>query len=864
MIKAPYNFVPLEKTAFYPEWANHISHDIPFEDGVSGCIEYTMEAKTPIFVRNGYTDRNNPDETFSHTKDGRYFIPGTSVKGEIRNVLEILSFGKMTQVQDARFGIRDLNESQYRNQVKNVHCGWLFCNKNSNEGSKYRLIDCGSPYRISPEDIDDIFGTSLMNFKTSFNAGRNNACKNEEEYLRSSMYKYNEIFKLDLNGCVNCGLQLKKSLHITFNTETDGYKREIAKPNKSGQISGTIVVTGQPDKRQVKKDSEGKQKWIGKYYEFVFPDSEIELDVDALIVRDFFTIHKNNYDFKNLWKENLYHNYKIPVFFTLNGDKIDAIGLSGMFRIPSASFIKGAIPTLLQSNKHKDLAECIFGTADKSLGYLKGRVVFSPAFAGGEVKELETVQTTLSSPKPSYGPLYVEGGTWNSSVALIKGRKRYPVMGRNGDAYGYNDTGNGNNETKFRPLSAGTAFSGKIHFHNLRRVELGALISALSFNGRSECFHSIGEAKPLGYGKVKTEVIRISDYPVAGNETSSGSDVNTKKHYYLKLFEEMMTGFDSHWKSSKSLSQLYAMAKGIPDGRESEFAYMRMSTNSKENEFAQVKKGIENLPSFTEVLEGKKVCRLGADWLRKDSETLSGKIEQLDIMLEQRELVSKRIEQVSRLLEGKEYLQACELASELQKIVEKDSFGVCERFKQDIDILIENVQEGMKKEGEKRKDELQGEVEDLLCKGKDPKIGNAERIKLLEEAISKCDEAVSIDARIENNLLFLNFKEECQRIKVNITNTDVSLYEYLKEYHLASMKAFVSRINRWKTNNGIEAMSKDDLSFLGNYVKNSIGTLRKKEQKSWLDRQSWDKTFEGVLSPESISFVFSIVAENFR
>ena len=34
MIKAPYNFVPLEKTAFYPEWANHISQDIPFEDGV--------------------------------------------------------------------------------------------------------------------------------------------------------------------------------------------------------------------------------------------------------------------------------------------------------------------------------------------------------------------------------------------------------------------------------------------------------------------------------------------------------------------------------------------------------------------------------------------------------------------------------------------------------------------------------------------------------------------------------------------------------------------------------------------------------------------------------------------------------------
>lgn len=45
-----------------------------------------------------------------------------------------------------------------------------------------------------------------------------------------------------------------------------------------------------------------------------------------------------------------------------------------MFRIPSANFIRGAIPAELQSKQHMDLAECIFGTADKGLGYLKGRV----------------------------------------------------------------------------------------------------------------------------------------------------------------------------------------------------------------------------------------------------------------------------------------------------------------------------------------------------------------------------------------------------------------------------------------------------------------------------------------------------------
>lgn len=860
MIKAPYNFVPLEKTAFYPEWANHISHDIPFEDGVSGCIEYTMEAKTPIFVRNGYVGRR-PDETFSHTKDGRYFIPGTSVKGEIRSVLEILSFGKMTRVQDARFGIRDLGDKQYREKVENVHCGWLFCNKNPNDGCKYRLIDCGTPYRISPEDIDDIFGTSLMKFKTSFNTDRNNASKDDEEYLRSSCYKYNEILKLNLDKSKNCERLLKNSLHIAFDTESDKYRREIAIPNKSGQVSGTIVVTGQPDKRQLKKDRDGNQKWIGKYYEFVFPDSEKELDVDALIVQDFFTIHKNNYDFEHLWKENLFRNYKIPVFFTLKDDKVVAIGLSGMFRIPSASFIKGAIPSLLQSNKHKDLAECIFGTADRSLGYLKGRVVFSPAFAGGEVKELETVHTTLSSPKPSFGPLYVEKGTWNFSDASIKGRKRYPVMGRNGDAYRYNDTGNGNIETTFRPLSAGIVFSGKIHFHNLRQEELGALISALSFNGHPECFHSIGEAKPLGYGKVKTEVIRISDYTVAGNETSSGSDVNAKKHYYLKLFEEMMTGFDSLWKSSKSLSQLYAMAKGIPEGRESEFTYMRMSTNSKENEFAQVNKDKENLPTFTDVLNGTSVCQVGADWKRKDSESLRSEIEVIDRVLDKVKVIKDEIECENRHLEEKEYLKAYEWASGLQEVVKKDiKFGFLERFRPDIDAIAQKAQDGERE----RKYELLREVEELLSKGKDAKIENAKRIKSLEEAVSKCEVAKSIIVGSEMNSRILVLKQECEKAHKDILDTTKPLSEYLLGYNLASMKALVGKISRWKTNNCIEVLSEEELSFLGKFVKNNIGTLKKKELKSWLDCQCWHRNFESTLSPENIDYMFNIVNDNLK
>lgn len=877
MIKAPYNFVPLESAAFYPEWANHISHDIPFKDGVSGSIEYTMEAKAPIFVRNGYPnndcpkkgDKPNPDPTFSHIDvDGkhRYFIPSTSVKGEIRNILEILSFGKMTRVQDARFGIRDLNDKLYRDQVKNVHCGWLFCEKSTMEGDEYKLIDCGIPYRISPEDIDGVLGTSLTRFKAEFNSGRKNADKDQEESIRSACYKYNEILGLGLKGSENCERLLKDSLGIRFDAEADEYGREIATPHESGRLSGTIIVTGQPDKRQKKTDKNGNPKWVGKKYEFVFSDSEEEIEVDSLIVKDFLTIHKNNYDFKKLWNENLHRSYKIPVFFTMRNGNVDAIGLSGMFRVPSASFIKGAIPASLQSNRHKDLAECIFGTAGNSLGYLKGRVVFSPAFADGDVRDLAEVRTTLSSPKPSYGPLYVKGGTWNSSAALIKGRKRYPVLGRNVNINDRNnDTGNGNTETKFRPLAAGTVFSGKIYFHNLRRCELGALISALTFNGHLECFHSIGEAKPLGYGKVKTNILKISDLPVTENEAPSGLDVTDKTRYYLGLFEDMMSGFSPSWKLSESLSQLFAMAKGIPAAKESEFAYMSMSTDSGNNEFALVKSTKdghvpENLPMFSKILEGKNDYIGKADWERKYGAAIGQEIDEVDRRLDQRDAVIDGIDQAKRLLEHKDYSTALQLVSRLQEILNmKDDTGTLMQFRPVVKEIDDAVLEGMRNEERIRKDKLQSEAEGLLLNAKDTKGEPSERVAMLDEAMSKCEKALSINVNREADVHLRELVEECEKLKIGIINGGKSLQEAFEGCRLASMAAFVGKIKHWKTDSGVEVLSEEELTFLGSFVKGNLGTLKKKDQKPWLDHQCWNKNFAGVLSPENIDYVFNMV-----
>ena len=147
MIKAPYNFVPLNKKVFYPPWAEQISHDIPFSDGESGEIEVIITAKSPIFVRNHSSDKNNASEEFCNYK-GQYYIPGSSIKGMVRNVLEIMSFSQLKTDMNKKFSYRDFNEPNYKrkllNNTNNIHMGWLRYINN-----QWQIEDLGVSYKSS-------------------------------------------------------------------------------------------------------------------------------------------------------------------------------------------------------------------------------------------------------------------------------------------------------------------------------------------------------------------------------------------------------------------------------------------------------------------------------------------------------------------------------------------------------------------------------------------------------------------------------------------------------------------------------------------------------------------------------------------
>ena len=263
------------------------------------------------------------------------------------------------------------------------------------------------------------------------------------------------------------------------------------------------------------------------------------IDENGEIVRknqqDFRFVHDKNHgasgDF-DAWENKLlnvrktYFKNRIPVFYLKNNGKL-RFGLAAMFRlagtVSTGEALRNTDPDHAPDQGAEfspDMADLIFGYATPKKS-LRGRVQFSSCFAPENTAPCEEVMRILSNPKPSFFPAYLKQDqnlkdrdnykTFLDSDALLNGWKRYPALVRQAASQ---DTGMESKtdmlNNRFQPLPEGTVFEGRVVYHNLRPVELGALIWSLSLRSPNHYCHSLGMAKPYGFGKVKVEIEGIS------------------------------------------------------------------------------------------------------------------------------------------------------------------------------------------------------------------------------------------------------------------------------------------------------------------------------------------------------------------
>lgn len=527
-------------------------------DSYTGVITYDITAHTPIYIRSG-----KDDNSFTNV-DGRYFIPGSSLKGCFRSVLEIISFGRMNGRMDCtEFQFRDLQNRDYKSAMTNVYCGFL-------DVDSKRISHYGKPYQINYDDLIqcDEISNQLSNERFPLNAYKG----------MSAVGKYAKF------GLVSARFQSYINRTRTNNGAT--LERTFCRLANNGE-RGYVAFSGQMQNKRT---------------DFVIFESQMEsetLEVDEEVLYAFEDCYP---DYKMLPNKD---SWGILVFFTLDDeDEVKTIGLCYNHRYIAQNNTEMAIPEGLYGDM-PDLADVMFGYVNKETKEaVKGRVQVQPAFISRSGEAIDSpILTVLGSPRPSFYPTYLQNhATWDATAAIIAGYKRYPVKNplatqrmhlgpnerrglvnqypseshtQNFYEFGYRSgnqdvkliprtdgvIGNFDTLSLLKPLGRGTEFKGRITFFNLKKAELGALLSAMTFLGNEgRCFHSIGSAKAMGFGAVKISNIsvKLRMNPTAGNELSISNNIRNEA---IEAFKRLMRGFKPNYEECSRIQDLIAMAK---------------------------------------------------------------------------------------------------------------------------------------------------------------------------------------------------------------------------------------------------------------------------------------------------------------
>jgi len=614
---APYNFVslPVKAVVRYKHPTYLPAHnDFKSRDGkelLSGTIEYTVEAMTPIMVSNGEDEKN---AYFFTNASGEYAIPGNTLRGVIRTNCQILSF---SNVINAHEGDDCYSESEIQNSR------FLFRDVagNGSLAKKYRDI----------LDIDNVKRVS-RSLKAGYMINENNKYYIEESEKLNDRRNYFRIAELDLRKAAD--KDIMNDIRFMYKKELRNYEKELKELNKviangdkkeSRQARGErnrilrmnkdysykpyfIEISFSLDPKNVMitkvgpKGRYGKNGYLlsggfidGKMSHYVVPapdpnlgrilisEEDIESYKDDLIMTK--KMNKSTetilpgYEFFDLPKRGEVK----PVFF-INTNRLH-FGFTPYLRMFYSKTILDGIAPTYKDAQGISYTDGIFGFINRKfkkgkdlVNYnYKSRVSFEDAVVEGEgiVDKDSTILMLLAEPKPTSYNLYLkqklnvhkQGLTIYEDDFQIRGIKQYWLK----DYVEKLDVEEGNMTFTIHPLKEGTRFKGRIHFRNLEEDELGLLLWALRLE--EGCYQSIGLAKPYGFGRVKIKDIRleIEDLEKKYNEFSFDYTREDELDKYINIYK-------------KEFSKKYLDGENIEDQLPiKEFFHIKKTVISKED-----------------------------------------------------------------------------------------------------------------------------------------------------------------------------------------------------------------------------------------------------------------------------------------
>ena len=623
-IKAPFRFARINRWIYEPAWADLVSHDVPFADGLSGEAVVEITARSSILVggdrRKATADQAGEVRPFQ-LPDGGYAIPGSALQGMARSILEVAGFGRLGPwVADRKFGIRDLSgtptaRAHYQDRLSekvgnhvtiNSRAGWLMKSK---DGSPYIL-----PCKYARIRLDDVlkFKQALLESPNPPPAG---------VLCAESCAK--ERYKWFMGGLPGGTAALSANFDIEDPQDHSHNKGNIritysrcSHATTGGGTPGTLVLTGKPQGGT----GGGDKKW-----EFVFYGHDRRSaktagtaaanaqPVSADVWDAFLLLHEEqlgqdanpNWDF---WQAEFDNGHPIPVFYWRAGGKITALGTAFAFKVAHGKSIRDLLGHsdaghLEPVEKMKlDLAHLIFGVAaehDDGRG-LKRRAHFGLARADGVPRLCRPARPSiLLGPKPSYAGLYVRQrhdnhplqndellATYSPRITPedphlhrpeLSGVKIWPARDAgqfDPDEVHPDLAGSLQVQTNLFTLPPRTVFRSRLTFHNLRPVELGAVLWALSY-GEADAFgddpnavtmrHRLGMGKPLGLGEVTIRVTGLKTEAACPSSNLAASGITAAKLvHHFKAHMKSASVYGPEWSKSKQVRALLKAATPSP------------------------------------------------------------------------------------------------------------------------------------------------------------------------------------------------------------------------------------------------------------------------------------------------------------
>ena len=601
--RAPYNFIPLpDKVMAVQPDSNMPDHDRYHKDLLSGYFDVELTTESPLYIRGPFEvksvrktnetgSKNTTTDFFHHGDSSQPVIPGSSLRGMLRGLLEIITWGKMTRVSDSPKiffrAVAAKNDDPLGEDYKKI-VGQM--GRHIRAGYLHRE---GETWYIQPaEKIDDQWFLRVK----------------DTPEIRKSVRELISLTSPDY--------------HVQYHSVCfDKNGKNVRSPGNGEKPSGMLVCTGNMAESGRRGNTVNTKR---KRFVLIGAPQNQRLQIDPQAVKDYCdSLTAFQKDPKNGFDEKLgFLKEGRPVFYIQSGQggHIRLFGHNPFFRIPAtirdnnkerAITPLDCVPKELRDPNTFDWADALFGhvqqdkandQGNKRQSYA-GRVFVEDAFlAPGQTDlfEKEVTLRILSSPKPTTFQHYLEQpqgkdteksnlSHYAKSNVKIRGHKLYwRQRGTIEQAREEGQVSEGDTQhTCVKAVKAGKTFKFRVRFENLTHAELGALAWAIALPSteNKELRHMLGMGKPLGMGVVKlTPTLYLIDRQTRYRSLFNGDgwEQGVKEEatdFYVKAFyahvkQTLDFDFLNHERVKELLVMLQARAYD-----ENKFGYMKIEPN---------------------------------------------------------------------------------------------------------------------------------------------------------------------------------------------------------------------------------------------------------------------------------------------